>query len=76
MVTARKFRELGIVSSDLPEVSVVSAEAPRQIAVPEMLEFEELRQLDQGALEGLVDEPPLVDAPVRHLRPRTGTTET
>lgn len=75
MVTARKFRELGIVSSDLPEVSVVSAEAPRQIAVPEMLEFEELRQLDQGVLDGLVDEPPLVDAPVRHLRPRTGTTE-
>lgn len=75
MVTARKFRDMGVVSSDLAELPMVSTEAPKQLAVPEMLQYEELGQLEQPAPEPASGESSGLDAPVRQLHPRTGSTE-
>lgn len=76
MVTARKFRDVGIVSGELDEVQMISMESPRQIAVPEMQQHDELRQLDKAALDAVAPSAdPAAEAPVRQLRPRTGTSE-
>ena len=48
-------------------------ETPRQIAVPEMLEFDELRSLERSTV---TDDADLLDGTaVRQLRRRTGTAD-
>jgi len=71
MVSARRFKDFGVTTGEpLPGLSPVT-ETPREIAVPEMLEFEDVRTLE---LSSLADEADLLDPPpVRQLRRRTGT---
>ncbi|MHA6511072.1 DNA recombination protein RmuC [Tessaracoccus sp. Z1128] len=72
MVSARRFKDLGVTSGELPELAPVT-ETAREIAVPEMLEFEDLRSLERAAV---ADEAELLDQPsVRQLRRRTGTDD-
>ncbi len=76
MVTARKFKDMGIVSESLDEPPMVATESPREIAVPEMQQYEELRQLDQAAFDAVTPaDDPLGEAQVRELRRRTGASE-
>lgn len=49
MVTARKFREYEVSSEELAELSGVDA-TTKQVTVPEMIEYDELRQLEREAL--------------------------
>ena len=72
MVSARRFKDLGVTGGELPGLAPVT-ETAREIAVPEMLEFEDLRTLELAAV---TDEKDLLDQPpVRQLRRRTGTAD-
>lgn len=72
MVSARRFRELGVTSEEIADLAPV-IETPRQIAVPEMLEFDELRSLERSTV---TDDADLLDgSAVRQLRRRTGTAD-
>ena len=72
MVSARRFKDLGVTTDELPGLAPVT-ETAREIAVPEMLEFEDLRSLEHAAV---ADAPDLLDQPsVRQLRRRTGTAD-
>ncbi len=62
MVSARRFRTLEVASEPLQEMKAVQ-ETTRQIAVAEMLDFEEHRAAERHVL----DPEPLVEADVHHL---------
>ena len=74
MVTARKFRELGVTEKDLASLGAVEG-STRDVVVPEMLDYRdpraELALLDQGV--ELLDVDPA--AKVRRLTRRTGTDD-
>ena len=69
MVTARKFRDYEVSSEELAELSGVDA-TTKQITVPEMLEYDELRSMERDVLEADVA---LTEPTVRQLPRRTGT---
>lgn len=69
MVTARKFRDYEVSTDELAELSGVEGTA-RQVAVPEMLEYDELRNLER---EALASDVALAEPEVRQLPRRTGT---
>lgn len=70
MVSARRFRDLEVTSAELPELGTVDG-ATRELAVAEMLDYQEMRDREHAAL---AEEPTLLDAPtVRQLPRRTGT---
>lgn len=72
MVTARKFRDYEVTSDDLAELAGVEG-TPRQVAVPEMLDYEELRSLEREALDAGPGRAEGFEQPVRQLPRRTGT---
>ena len=57
MVSARRFRDLGVTTDDLPGLSPVT-ESAREAAVPEMLNYQDLRELSGGLFH---DEPTPLD---------------
>lgn len=72
MVSARRFRELGVVEADVPQLSPVDA-SPRQVVVPEMIEHQEQRQRELSLFD--TPEQTVDHAQLRSLPRRTGTTD-
>lgn len=70
MVSARRFRDLEVADASLDEIRQVT-ESTREIAVAEMLDYEELRERQRHTLS---EEAALFDPPARQL-PRTGTSQ-
>ncbi|WP_231979282.1 hypothetical protein [Tessaracoccus coleopterorum] len=50
MVSARRFRDLEVSGSELPELTPVH-DTTRELAVAEMLDYQELRAREEAALD-------------------------
>ena len=75
MVSARKLKDLDVVDADLKELPTVDT-TPREISVPEMIDYQDRQE--RRALEASLfdEEPDLELGTVRELRRRTGTGDT